>query len=554
MNVRLLAAAVIAGAVPLVAGSPGPTFVEAATESGLTFVHDNGARGEFMLPEIMGSGVALLDYDSDGDLDVFLVQGAPLTEAGDTDGSRLFRNDVTVVDGQALPRFTDVTGAAGIAVGGVGMGVATGDYDGDGDVDLYVTRFGSNVLLRNDGAVFTDVTQMAGVDDPRWSTSAAFFDADRDGDLDLFVANYLDFTVAANKRCVDPVGERDYCAPSSYRPVPDRFFRNRGDGTFEDATDAAGFSRAYGAGLGVAVGDYNGDGWPDVYVANDATPNQLWINQQDGTFVDDGPLAGVALNAAGRPEGSMGIASGDYDGDGDEDLVVSNLVRETFVAYVNDGTGAFEDRRAEVGIAAPTADRTGFGIEWLDADNDGLLDLIATNGAVNIVASQRGSAVPYRQLDQLFHNEGNGRLREISTRAGAAFRNPDVGRGLVVGDIDNDGDLDAVVSNNGAPARLLLNQGPGGHFVRVRLSAPAPNRLGIGARVGLRRSGEPTAWRRVRTDGSYLSAKEPVAHFGLGPATAVEAVVVEWPDGVREEFTDVQIDRTNTLEYGRGAR
>ena len=258
--------------------------------------------------------------------------------------------------------------------------------------------------------------------DDRWSTAAAFVDYDRDGDLDLFVANYLDFSMTANKQCFDPGGSRDYCGPRSYRPVPDRLFRNEGGGRFTDVTEAAGITKADGAGLGVATGDYNGDGWLDLYVANDATPNQLWMNQKNGTFVDEGPLAGVALNAAGVPEGSMGIAAGDYDHDGDEDLFVTNIIGETFALYTNDGRAGFEDTRVQSGLAQPTAAFTGFGTGWIDYDNDGWLDLFVANGAVNIVEGLRGDPVPYRMRNQLFRNLGTGKFIETSGQAGRGIR------------------------------------------------------------------------------------------------------------------------------------
>ncbi|HEY8548528.1 MAG TPA: CRTAC1 family protein [Vicinamibacterales bacterium] len=540
-----------------------PLFTEQAEAAGLTFVHDNGARGDFFLPEIMGSGVALFDYDGDGDLDVYLVQGAPLVASHDksevgrlkSEGSRLFRNDLRVEDGRRVLRFTDVTDQAGVRLDGMGMGVATGDVDNDGDVDLYVTRFGaSNVLFRNNAdGTFTDVTRTANADDPRWSTSAAFFDADRDGDLDLFVTNYVDFTVANNKRCADPVGERDYCAPSAYRPVPDRFFRNNGDGTFTVATEEAGLSLAYGNGLGVVAGDYNGDGWPDIYVANDATPNQLWINRGDGTFEDQGWLSGSAVNAAGRPEGSMGIASGDFDADGDDDLVVTNLTRESFVAYVNDGQGNFEDRRAEVGIGPPTAEMTGFGAGWFDYDRDGRPDLLVVNGAVNIIPALRGTPNPFHQINQLFRNVGNGRLREVTREAGPAFALSEVSRGAAFGDIDNDGAVDVVITNNAGPVRLLLNEAaPSAHWVSISLSMPEGNLQAIGARVGVVRKGRLVQWQRVGTDGSYLSANDVRLHFGLGDSPAIDAVEVRWPDGARERFTKIGTDRHVVLRRGTG--
>jgi enediyne biosynthesis protein E4 len=535
-------------------------FREVAAGAGLTFTHDNGASPEYHLPEIMGSGVALFDYDGDGDLDIFLVQGAPIdggrgSDAGVPRTSRLFRNDLTVdAGGRPSLRFTDVTREAGVGHFGVGMGVALGDYDGDGWLDLYVTSYGSNALYRNNGdGTFTDVTSAANADDARWSTSAAFIDYDRDGYLDLFIVNYVDFTAEARKVCTDPAGARDYCSPSAYRPVPDRLLRNQGDGTFADVTESAGVSRAYGAGLGVTVGDYNGDGWLDLYVANDATPNQLWINRQDGSFEDQGWLSGAAVNAAGRPEGSMGIASGDYDGDGHEDLFITNLSGETHVLYVNDGRANFDDRRAAAGIAQPTALMTGFGTAWLDVDRDGLPDLVVANGAVNIIAALRGTPAPYHQRNQVFQNIGDGRLREVTGSAGPAFELSEVSRGLAVGDLDNDGSMDVVVTNNGGPVRLMLNTTPGGHWLTVRLSADSGNRWGFGARVGVVRRGYPTIWRRIGSDGSYLSASDPRAHFGLGTAPEVERLVVEWPDGSHESWTDVRADRQVTLERGTGS-
>jgi hypothetical protein len=285
-------------------------FREAAGPSGLLFGHTNGATGHYYMPEIMGSGVALFDYDNDGDLDVYLVQGRELGDAAPSGGgNRLFRNDLIGPGSRGQLHFTDVTDQAKVGLSAVGMGVAVGDIDNDGWRDLYVTNFGSNVLFRNNGdGTFRDITAEAGVDDPRWSTSAAFLDYDRDGDLDLMVVNYVAFNVAGDKACTDHAGARDYCPPRAYAPVPSRLFRNEGNGRFTDVTAASGVSRAFGAGLGVAVGDFDHDGWPDIYVANDAMANQVWMNQRNGTFEDRGFLSGAAVNAAGRAEGSMGIA------------------------------------------------------------------------------------------------------------------------------------------------------------------------------------------------------------------------------------------------------
>ena len=532
-----------------------PLFVESAAATGLAFTHVTGATGEYYMAEVMGAGAALFDYDGDGDLDVFLVQGGPLDGKPRADGptSRLFRNDLAVSGGTRTLRFTDVTERAGVGLRAYGMGAAVADYDNDGDQDLLVTAFGPETLFRNNGdGTFTDVTAQAGVSDPFWSTSAAFADYDRDGDLDLFVANYLDFTVAGNKVCRDSVGARDYCSPRSYRPVPDRLYRNDGNGRFTDATGAAGVSKADGAGLGVAAGDYNGDGWIDFYVANDANANQLWINRRDGTFADEGLISGSAVNASGNPEGSMGIASGDFDADGDEDLFVTNIVGETFVLYANDGKGNFEDVRARAGLAAPTAGFTGFGTDWFDYDNDGRLDLFVANGAVNVVESQRGQPRPFRMTNQLFRN-GGGRFTDTTAQAGPAVATPNIGRGAAFGDVDNDGDVDILVTTNGGPAALLINEAAAGnHWIQIRPGQGPANRAALGAWVGVERRGKPTLWRRVKTDGSYLSASDPRVHVGLGETPAIDAVVVQWPDGGREQFAVRDVDRAVALKRGSG--
>ncbi len=560
MNPRVSLILVLWGALYFASNQPASDlFVESAESTGLTFVHVNGAIGQYYLPEQMGAGVALFDYDTDGDLDVFLVQDGPLgpqpaADTADAPTSRLFRNDLTGLPGAPRLHFTDVTTRAGVGLRAYGMGAAVGDYDNDGDVDLFVTTFGPDTLYRNNGdGTFTDKTNEAGVSDPLWSTSAAFLDYDRDGDLDLFVANYLDFTIAGNKTCTDSAGSRDYCGPRVYRPVPDRLYRNDGGGRFTNVTEASGVARADGAGLGVAAGDYNGDGWLDLYVANDATPNQLWINRHDGTFVDEGLLSGAAFNAAGNPEGSMGIASGDFDRDGDEDLFVTNIAGETFVLYRNDGAGNFEDARAAAGLAVPTAASTGFGTDWFDYDTDGWLDLFVANGAVNLIEAQRGQPAPFRMKNQLFHNEGNGRFSEKSRAGGAAFERAEISRAAAFGDLDNDGDTDIVVTTSGGPVRLLLNQtGKDRHWLQASLAQPARNRLGLGARIGLERDGQPPLWRRVRTDGSYLSASDPRVHFGLGPGANVGAIEVQWPDGVSERWTGLSADRHVTLRRGTG--
>jgi enediyne biosynthesis protein E4 len=527
-------------------------FVESAVSTGLAFTHVNGATGQYYMAEVMGAGAALFDYDNDGDLDVFLVQGGPIDASpaskGSAPTSRLFRNDLSTSGGARTLRFTDVTERAGVGLRAYGMGAAVADYDNDGDLDLLVTSFGPETLFRNNGdGTFADVTAAAGISDALWSTSAAFLDYDRDGDLDLFVANYLDFTVAGNKVCHDAVGARDYCSPRAYRPVPDKLYRNEGGGRFTDVTGPSGINKADGPGLGVSVGDYNGDGWLDLYVANDAAPNQLWINRHDGTFADEGLISGSAVSASGNPEGSMGIASGDFDLDGDEDLFITNIAGETFVLYANDGKGNFEDLRAKVGLAAPTAAFTGFGTDWFDYDNDGRLDLFVANGAVNVIEAQRGQPRPFQMRNQLFRNLG-GRFTEI-TDGGSPFTALNIARGAAFGDIDNDGDIDILTTTNGGPVSLLLNEAAAGqHWLQVHASQAPGNRFAFGAWVGVERAGQPTLWRRVKTDGSYLSASDARIHFGLGASTSIAAVVIQWPDGQRERFTGIKADRLITLK------
>ncbi len=547
--------------------SPVPLFREVAEEVGLKFHHFTGATGEFYMPEIMGSGVALFDYDNDGDLDVYLIQGATFDPAQDPrhakfpppagwkPANRLFRN---LLSETGKLKFVDVTEQAGVGHVGYGMGVAVGDYDNDGFQDLYVTNFGRNVLYHNNGdGTFTDVTAKAGVDDPRWSTSAAWVDYDRDGRLDLFVANYLDFTVKGNKHCFAPTGDRDYCTPKMYQPIPARLFHNRGDGTFEDVTEAAGIGAAIGPGLGVVCADFNGDGWPDVYVANDGSAAHLWINQRNGTFKEESLLAGAAYSVDGLPQAGMGVTVGDFDGDGDEDIFKTNLTNEGANLYVNDGRGNFYDASAEFGLLLPTFPYTGFGTEWFDYDNDGRVDLFIANGAVNRMESLRGSPYPFGQPNQLFHNEGQGKkFREMSAIAGPAFATSEVSRGAAFGDIDNDGAIDIVVTNNNGAVRLLLNQSRflnRNHWLLLRLEAVHGNRFGVGAKVEVRQRGRKLL-RRAHADSSYLSANDIRVHFGLGEDAKIEEITVHWPSGECEAWDRIQADRIVTIRQGSGRR
>jgi hypothetical protein len=572
------------------ANAPAPAqdwFTDVAHASGLEFTHFNGMSGHFYYPEIMAPGVALLDFDNDGDLDVYVTQGQPLgsdpaalqaAAARGTLKDRLFRNDTVVnADGTRTIRFTDVTEQSGIDIRTYGMGVAVGDFDNDGFVDIYRTGLNGAVLLHNNGdGTFTDVTKQAGVADANgWGVSATFFDYDRDGWLDLFVGNYLHYSIAGDVQCESVTGRRDYCPPNSYRAQPSRLFHNRGDGTFEDVTAKALLGGAYGPALGASTADFNNDGWIDLYVANDGQPNQLWINQHNGTFKDTAFIAGAAVSGTGQAEASMGIDAGDIDNDGDEDLIITNWLDQMNVLYVNDGTGNFEDRRAASGLGAPSLAKTGFGAGWFDFDRDGLLDLFVANGGVATIEAQARAHDPFplKMTPQLYRNLGGGRFEDVSSRAGAVFKIADVGRGVAFGDIDNDGDTDIIVANSNGPLRLLVNNHPNqnhwvglrvvgsvGRSVRLQADERGPATAGhyvrdmLGARLEIIRPGAPTLWRRAHADGSYASANDPRVLVGLGASTATPTVKVTWPSGQTETFANVAIDRYTTLVEGSGSK
>ena len=534
--------------------SQAPIFVERATEAGLDFIHQSGATGEYNYPELLVGGGALLDIDDDGLLDVYLVQSGPLpggaaredlAAVGALPGNRLYRN---LGDGA----FEDVTAVAGVGDTSYGAGATAADYDRDGLVDLYVTNVGPNRLYRNlGGGVFEDATQRAGVGDPAWSSSSVFVDYDGDLDLDLFVANYVVWSADRERPCLGPNGLRNYCNPAEYPPAADTLYRNEGNGRFVDVSEAAGLRSVAGPGLGVVAADLDGDGLVDLYVANDQAANHLWLNQGDGTFREDALARGAALNELGQPEAGMGIAVADPDGDGDLDLFLTHLSGETNTFYRNDGAGFFRDVTDDLGLGGVSQPYTGFGTSWFDYDGDGTLDLFIANGKVTPGDT---AAFDYREPNQLLRAQPSGGHEDVSGRAGAALELLEVSRGAAFGDLDDDGDGDVVVVNNGGPARLLRNEvGNAASWLIVDLCGGGVfDRSAIGSRLTVEAGGR-RFFREVRPAHGFAVANDPRVHFGLADAGRVDRLVVRWPDGARTERTDIEVNRVLRLLAPGGA-
>jgi len=484
-------------------------LVEATAVVGLEFVHFNGMTGELYFPEMTGQGAALFDFDGDGDLDTYLVQGAALGAVTDSGGHRdvLLRND-GVLGGA---RWVDVSGASGLEARGYGMAVAVGDIDDDGSLDLFVGNYGSNELWRNRGdGTFQNVSSKLSESSSRWTTSAAFLDYDRDGHEDLYVVNYVSYSVESAPVCYAPSSMRDYCGPSGFSPQQDRLLRNLGDGSFEDVS-AIGVEGVAGAGLGIAVLDIEGDGSDEVYVANDGQPNFLWRTGE--RWFDDALLTGVAVNRRGQPEASMGVAVADFDHDGDEDLFVTHLDGESNTLYVNDGDGLFDDRTVERGLAGPSLSRTGFGAVWVDLEHDGRLDLAVANGAVRLQGPSVAAGDPYplSQRNQVFSSRG---VDFVEIVEGPFVVGAEVSRGLVAGDVDNDGDRDLLLTNSQGPARLYLSEGAGdGNWLGVALTSPSNQRV-----RALDERGVVVA--RATSSGSYASATDSRVVFAGAQSVA----------------------------------
>jgi enediyne biosynthesis protein E4 len=527
------------------------TFTDVTRSSGITFQHDNAATPEKFLIETMGSGCAWIDYDQDGLLDLYLVNGAAtkVYTPGHPLNSALYHNN-------GNGTFTDVTAKAGVGSNTLfGMGVAVGDYDNDGFPDLFVCGYGRCLLYHNNGdGTFSDVTSRAGVANTAlWASSAAWFDYDNDGRLDLVIANYVDWSPERNFYCGDRgPGMRSYCHPDDFNPQPPTLFHNNGDGTFSDVSKSAGLAAKPANGLGIVTFDYDNDGWQDIFIANDHMPNSLFHNNRNGTFSEVGYLAGVAVSGDGQVEAGMGTDAADTTGNGRMDLVAVHLDMQLARLYQNMGDGTFEDATFRSRLSYATFHMSEFGTRFFDYDNDGAIDLFMANGHVLDNIERYHADTKYAEPKLMFRNTGHGIFQNVSDQLGPDFLAPRVSRGAAVGDFDNDGDLDILVNNCGQAPQLLRNDGGNrNHWIEILLIGTKSNRDGVGARVKLR-SGDLTLYDQRKGGMSYQSAQDPRLHFGLGQRAKIDSIEILWPSGMETKLTNVECKQILAVKEGTG--
>jgi enediyne biosynthesis protein E4 len=536
---------------PPVARPSGPIqFTDVTAQAGIRFKYNSGAFGKKYLPETMGPGVCVLDYDNDGWEDVLFINSM------DWPGHKSGKSFPALYHNNRDGTFTDVTREAGLAVEMYGLGCTVGDYDNDGNEDIYITAVGSNHLFHNLGnGKFVDVTAKAGVASPGFSTSAVWFDYDNDGNLDLFVAHYVRWSTDTDQYCSLTGKGKSYCTPEAYKGESSELFHNRGDGTFENVTRRAGLQDPTGKSLGIALLDYDNDGWLDLFVTNDTQPNKLYRNNHDGTFTDVAFAAGVAFSEAGTARAGMGTDAGDYDNSGRQSLVIGNFVNEGMALYHNDGSGLFTDEAPVSGISRMTLQSLTFGALFFDYDLDGLLDILAVNGHVADDVSLAQPAIKYAEPARLFRNQGNNKFEEVTARVGRALQQPVVGRGAAYFDFDNDGDLDLLIMANNGSARLLRNDnGNQNDMLRVKTVGTRSNRDGIGAKVILKTSDGKRLLGMVKTGSSYLSQSELPLIFGLGKPDKDRTISLEvfWPSGRKDLIRDVKSNQFIAVQEGKG--
>jgi enediyne biosynthesis protein E4 len=523
-------------------------FRDITSQAGIHFTHNNGAFGKKWLPETMGPGCAFIDYDNDGYPDILLVNGDdfPGHPHGGATTPKLYHNNRNGT-------FTDVTRQAGLAVPLFGLGVAVGDYDNDGFDDLFITALGQSHLFHNNGnGTFTDVTKAAGLWGPNeFSASAAWVEYDRDGKLDLVVANYVQWSEQGDLYCTVDGTHKSYCTPESYKGTAVRLWHNLGGGKFEDATERSGMGDPTSKSLGITVLDYNGDGWPDILIANDTQPNKLYLNKKDGTFEERGVAAGIGFSEDGVARAGMGVDAADYDRSDHPSVIITNFANQMASLYHNEGNGLFVDEAPQSEVGRATLVTLGFGCFFFDYDNDGWPDIFVADGHIEDAIESVQKRVRYAEPAHLFRNLGGGKFQEVTAQMGAAFAAPRVARGAAYADIDNDGFLDMLLTTNAGPAFLFHNEGGTNHSLRVKLVGTKSNRDGIGAVVRVT-SGADKQTKTLRSGSSYLSQSELVLTFGLGGQGKADWVEIEWPSGLVDRLTNVSAGQTVTVQEGKG--